>query len=191
MSEFKPKDAEVLKSEITADLGIEYEGNEEMVDKLVARGLKDEEFKASLHTDKAKHLESKRAKEELLRKAGLNPETGEKIEANGSKSSPDMSLKDIRALQDVHDDDVDDVIEWSKVKGISIAEAKRLPVIQALLKTRTEERATAAAANATTTRRSSSTNSSEALLSKLSKGDLADDEVSLAAKAMVQSLKGK
>lgn len=188
---FAPKDAETLKSEIISDMGIEYEGNEDMVDKIVARELKDEEFKASLHADKNKHLESKKTYEERMRKAGIDPETGEKIDSKESTKSPNMDLKDIRALQDVHDDDIEEVIEFSKFKKISVAEAKRHPAVQSLLKTRVEERASALAASTQVSRRNNA-NSSGAILNKVkNQEDMSDEEMQLAVQATLAELKKK
>ena len=81
MTQFSPKDENTLKTEITAELGIAYEGNEEMVDKLIARELKSEEFKASLHADKVKHLTRKDFYKQQLEKAGFDPQTGKKVGA--------------------------------------------------------------------------------------------------------------
>lgn len=188
---FAPKDAETLKTEIISDMGIEYEGNEDMVDKIVARELKNEEFKASLHADKNKHLESKKTYEERMRKAGIDPETGEKIDSKESTKSPNMDLKDIRALQDVHDDDIEEVIEFSKYKKISVAEAKRHPAVQSLLKTRVEERASALAASTQVSRRNN-TNSSGAILNKVkNQEDMTDEEMQLAVQATLAELKKK
>ena len=188
---FAPKDAETLKSEIISDMGIEYEGNEDMVDKIVARELKNEEFKASLHADKNKHLESKKTYEERMRKAGIDPETGEKIDSKESTKSPNMDLKDIRALQDVHDDDIEEVIEFSKYKKISVAEAKRHPAVQSLLKTRVEERASALAASTQVSRRNNA-NSSGAILNKVkNQEDMSDEEMQLAVQATLAELKKK
>ena len=188
---FAPKDAETLKSEIISDMGIEYEGNEDMVDKIVARELKNEEFKASLHADKNKHLESKKTYEERMRKAGIDPETGEKIDSKESTKSPNMDLKDIRALQDVHDDDIEEVIEFSKYKKISVAEAKRHPAVQSLLKTRVEERASALAASTQVSRRNNA-NSSGAILNKVkNQEDMTDEEMQLAVQATLAELKKK
>lgn len=188
---FAPKDAETLKTEIISDMGIEYEGNEDMVDKIVARELKNEEFKASLHADKNKHLESKKAYEERMRKAGIDPETGEKIDSKESTKSPNMDLKDIRALQDVHDDDIEEVIEFSKYKKISVAEAKRHPAVQSLLKTRVEERASALAASTQVSRRNNA-NSSGAILNKVkNQEDMTDEEMQLAVQATLAELKKK
>ena len=189
---FAPKDAETLKSEIISEMGIEYEGNEDMVDKLVARELKNEEFKASLHADKNKHLESKKAYEERMRKAGIDPETGEKIDSKESTKSPSMDLKDIRALQDVHDDDIEEVIEFSKYKKISVAEAKRHPAVQSLLKVRSEERASALAASTTTSKRGSKANSSETVLTKVkNQEDMSEEEMQMAVQATLAELKKK
>lgn len=78
--------------------------------------------------------------EALAKQLKIKPE--EKPE---TPKTPALDLKDIRALQDVHDDDVDELIEYAKFKGVSVAEVKKLPVIQAHLKVKAEERTTAAA----------------------------------------------
>ena len=81
--------------------------------------------------------------EALAKQLKIKPE--EKPEA--PKTPEPMSLKDIRALQDVHDDDVDELVEYAKFKGVSVAEVKKNPVIQAHLKVKAEERTTAQATN--------------------------------------------
>lgn len=104
----------------------------------------------------------------------------------GKSSDIDINLKNVRALQDVPDEDIDEIIEFAKYKKISIAEAKKSPVMQVLLKTRAEERTTAAATNTATSRRSSSKQSPEVLLNKLSAGELKDDEMQAAIKARIE-----
>ncbi len=191
---FKPKDAETLKSEILDETGLEYEGNEEVIDKLVARGLKDEEYKASMHADKNKHLDGKRAKEELLKKAGIDPETGEKLDSKDSIKPSGMDFRDVRALQDVHDEDIDEVMEFAKFKGISVAEAKKLPVVQTLLRTHAEERATAMAASTNSSKRSSKSGSSGDILKRAesSEGEsMSAEERQEAVKAMIERMKTK
>jgi hypothetical protein len=89
-------------------------------------------------------------------------------EEKETPKNPQFSLADIRALSDVNDEDVEDVVEYAKFKGISPAEAKKSPVIQTLLKTKAEERATAAAANTGNAKRGSSITSDEALLNEAS-----------------------
>jgi len=147
--QFAPKDAETLKTEITAELGLDYEGNEEMVDKIVNRELKGEEFKASLHADKVKHLSRKDFYKQQLVKAGLDPQTGEKIkpEAKATGGNENYSLSDIRALNDVHDDNVKKLVDYAKFLGVSVAEAKKTDEMQTYLNNENEKRKTAAASN--------------------------------------------
>lgn len=183
MTKFAPKGEETLRQEIITELGVEYEGNEDVVDKLVARELKDEEFKASLHEDKNKHLNQKKTYEELLVKNGIDPKTGEKV---GSKEPEDktsknenMSLKDIRALADVHDDDVDDILDFAKWKNMSVAEAKKAPAMIAILKAKEEERRTAQAANAGGGRRGTSQVTDDQILNKFESGQISEDDAEI------------
>lgn len=194
---FAPKDAETLKSEIIADLGIDYEGNEEIVDKAVARELKNEEFKASLHADKKKHLEGKQTYVERLKKAGIDPETGEKLEVSKETTTPTKTNKSYkeqilenRALNDVHEDDVEEIAEYAERKGLSLYEAKKSPVIQAFLSTRSEERKTAAAANTGSSRKSNTKADGEAILKKADSYQLDPSEMKDAAKVMIASVFG-
>ena len=178
VAEFKAKDVETLKTEVLEDLGTEYEGNEEVVDKVVARRLKDEEFKSSVHSQKTKAQEEKDKAKEILKKAGFNPETGEKLESNdpkpASSTSLGMSVMDIRALNKVHDDDVERVEKFAKAEGISIAEALKSEDLQAILKHHDELRKTAAATNTGGSKRSSNSHSAEQIVSAAMEGKEVD-----------------
>lgn len=83
---FQPKGADVLRSELITELGLapENETNKEIIEKLVARELKNEEFKASLH--KQKTNAKKQAKD--LFKAKEFYKTGGK-KADKSKGTKD------------------------------------------------------------------------------------------------------
>lgn len=96
-----------------------------------------------------------------------------------------LSIKDIRALQDVPEEDIDEVIEFSKYKKISITEAKNHPAVQSLLKTRLEERKTAYATNTGGSKRSVSKNTDADLLERVSAGQLpeSDDDIKRLAEA--------
>ena len=115
--------------------------------------------------------------EALAKQLKIKPE--EKPES--PKTPEPMSLKDIRALQDVHDDDVDEVVEYAKFKGVSIAEAKKSPVIQAHLRTKEEERATAQATNTGGGKRTTSKNTPEAILERAESGQLPEDDEGIKA----------
>ncbi len=97
-----------------------------------------------------------------------------KVEEQPKKS--EYSLQDIRALSDVHDEDVEEVVEFAKFKGIAIAEAKKNPTIQNLLKAKEEERKTAQATNTSGGRRASTQETGESLLEKVSQGQVPDTD---------------
>ena len=151
-AQFAPKDAETLKTEITTELGIAYEGNEDLVDKMVNRELKDEDFKASLHADKVKHLARKDFYKQQLEKAGIDPKTGEKKPNGSEKPTPKNKysleeIDDITALTSIPREDRQEILDYADRKGIKPAEALNSSFIKVYLKSQAEERATAAAAN--------------------------------------------
>lgn len=90
-----------------------------------------------------------------------------------SKNSKDneqefvSSLKDIRALSDVHDDDVETLMDLAKFKGISITEAKKDSYIMNYLRTKNEERATAQVSNTSKGKQGFSKISGQNLLNKV------------------------
>lgn len=184
-----PKSAETLKTEITTDLGIAYEDNPEMVDKLIARELKSEEFKASLHADKVKHLARKDFYKEKLVKAGLDPQTGEKVGAKAPEkgtSNNNMSLKDIRALSDVPEELVDEVVEYANFKKISIAEAKKTAVIKTTISDFIEAKKTAEATSVKTSRSKTVKPSGEELLKKLKDESIPEEDMAEAARELIE-----
>ena len=63
------------------------------------------------------------------------------------KDEQSPSLADIRALNDVHDEDVQEIIDYAAFKKIGVAEAKKSTIIKNYLQTRNEERETAKAAS--------------------------------------------
>lgn len=192
---FAPKDAETLKTEITEEMGIEYEGNEELVDKLVARELKDEEFKASLHSEKNKHKDEKDAYKQKMLKAGLDPETGEKLpskDAGTEKETPKnigLSAKDAVALRDVHEEDVEFLITEASLREKSISEMKKDPYMQIILKTRAEERKSAEISSTAPTKRGNSKISSDALIKRAESGDetMSTEEIKEAASLAIEN----
>jgi len=112
----------------------------------------------------------------------------EKPQEKETPKNTDMSLKDIRALSDVHDEDVEEIVNLAKLRNISVAEAKKDQYIIAYLKTRIEERASAANTNTNTTRRTNFKTPNEELIKKVKNNeDMTDDEMKLAARQMVES----
>jgi hypothetical protein len=129
IQKFAPKDAETLKQEITTELGIDYEDNQELIDKLVQRELKGEQFKASLHEDKAKHLKAKEFYKQNLTKAGFDPKTGEPI--NKDKKSEYVTKADLEKLSHrqkyayLQDDEYDLVQSRSEKLGKSFEDTMK------------------------------------------------------------------
>lgn len=124
-------------------------------------------------TPEAKHARLRRQLEQHEKKYGFAPPKPK------AKTEPqtELSYKDNIALINakVHEDDIDEVIEYAKFKGISVSEALKSSVIKTSLAERSEQRNTAEVTNTSKTRGTSSRTSAEALISKAEKtGELPD-----------------
>ncbi len=93
-------------------------------------------------------------------------ETPIKPKEEDTPKKSEYSLQDIRALSDVHDDDVDEVVDYAKSKGITVAEAKKTTMIQSFLENTKGERKTADATNTGKGKQGSSKVSGKSLLRK-------------------------
>lgn len=107
---------------------------------------------------------------------------GEKEEP-GTQEKPvvkndSLSSKDLIAIAkaDIHEDDIDEVVEYAKFKNISVAEALKSSVVKTMLSESSEIRKSAEATNTSKVRKGSTKVSDEALLEKLSKGDIPEDK---------------
>lgn len=116
-----------------------------------------------------------------------------KIPAKKDDKQGDMSLKDIRSLSDVHDDDVDDILDYAKYKGLSIAEAKKTPAMIAILKAKEEDRKTALATNTGGGRRGTAQLSDERVLQDFEQGKVSenDDDIARLAEARFNQRKNR
>jgi hypothetical protein len=95
-----------------------------------------------------------------------------KLKGEKSVTKPDYTLADIRALSDVHDDEVERITEWAKFKGVSIAEAKKDTVMQAYIAEQKEKRRTANATNTESGARGSAKISDDRLYEDFKSGKL-------------------
>jgi hypothetical protein len=130
----------------------------------------------------AKYARLTRQKEQLEKKFGFKPKPKPIVQVETKQNNP--SLKDYVALKnaDIHEDDVDDVIEFATFKKISLAEALKSSVVKATLKEKEELRTTAQATNTGKTRGGSSKVSGENLLEKASKtGEIPDNDEAMNA----------
>lgn len=135
-----------------------------------------EELTKAQEVAKNQRIRAEKAEAELKKLKKPEPAKEEKE----TPKNDGMSLKDIRALQDVADEDVDEVLDFAKYKGISVAEAKASPVVQTLLKTRTEERATANASSTGNSKKGSKRNSGTELLKNFKQGKAPESDADIA-----------
>lgn len=98
--------------------------------------------------------------------------------AEEPKVEPGLSQKDmiIIAKSDVHEDDLDEVIDYAKYKDISVAEALKTGVITTLLQEKNEERETAQATQTKGGHKGSVKQSEESIIEKARKGQEVDPE---------------
>ncbi len=149
-----------------------YESREAAVKAI--ENFKDQEKRAEQAESKAKEKYDKKLSEAT--EEGTSKNT---TEEDTSKKS-EYSLQDIRALSDVHDDDVEEVVNYAKSKDISIAEAKKTTMIQSFLKNTAEERKTADATNTGKSKQGSSQLKGKSLLRKAEeKGELPDSKADM------------
>jgi len=174
-------DEQDITPEEEQDLNLEEE-SDDTTDEADERARKAEEV-ANNQKIRAEKAESELKALKAKQTETVTPTT---TEENPTPTNGVMGLKDIRALQDVPDEDVDEVIEYAKFKGVPVAEAKTDPVVQNILSTRKEERASAEAANTKQTRRTNSKTSEEALLNAHATGNLKEEDMEAAARARIK-----
>lgn len=94
------------------------------------------------------------------------------------KESSELSQNDLYALikNDVHEDDVSEVVDYARVKKITVKEALQSNVVKAILRDKEETRKTAQVSNTGTTRKSPTKVDADTLVEKARKGDLPQSE---------------
>lgn len=113
-----------------------------------------------------------------------------KTEVKKEAKSDNMSTKDLYALMEakVPQDDVDDVVEYAKFKGISVADALKTSFVKTALSDKAEQRRIAEATNVGSTRRGSVKATGDVLISKAQKGELPESEDDMIA--LIKARKG-
>lgn len=132
-----------------------------------------------IELDEVDEVEKLRKENETLKaqKDHWRDKATKKVEAPKDFTS-DISTTDLYSLvaAKVSQDDVPEVKEYAKMKGITVTEALKTSFIKILLNDREEQRATAKATNVANGRRSSAKLSDDALVNKARKGELPDDD---------------
>ena len=89
-----------------------------------------------------------------------------------------LSQKDLLAVMEakVPAEDLDEVVDYSKLKGISVTEALKAPMIKSILETKAEERQTADATNVKGSKRKTAQVSTDTLLENAEKGEYPEND---------------
>ena len=142
------------------------ENSEESVEEIKARLAKAEEL-ANNYKIRAEKAEEKSKKTETSK---VDP-----------KKQSDLSPVDIIAISkaNIEAEDIEDVIDYAKYKGISLVEALKSPVVQATISQKNELRKTAQATSTGSVRRGTSQVSDAQLLENARKGILPDSDADL------------
>jgi hypothetical protein len=101
-----------------------------------------------------------------------NPQVHSEIKTDNLSPKDIVELAKVAA--DVHEDDLQEVLDWAKFKNISPTEAKKQ--LKSQLESKDEQRKTASVANVTNARRGPTKLSGEEILDKARKGWTPDSE---------------
>lgn len=148
----------------------------------------DEELKKTQELAKNQKIRAEKAERELKQ---LKSQPVKEIK---EVKPSDLSLKDQYALLEakVNLEDLDEVMDYAKLKSISIAAALKTPVIKAILSEREEERTSAKVANTAQVKRGAAKVSDETLLQRAERNELEEDEIERLVEArMNRKLKDK
>ena len=171
--------------------GLEEEEQNRLIADKKAEVIKTEFSSLQEKADKAEEVaKNQKIRAEKAEAAAKKPK-GDDTPKNEEK--PNYSLKDIRALSNVHDDDVERVEKFAKDEGITVAEAMKNSDLQAILRNRGEKRKTAEVAHTGGSRGGSSKTSDEKILDDFEKGILpeTDEDIDRLTKAQMSQRKAK
>ena len=123
--------------------------------------------------------------EALVKEKQVKPEAKVEKEVNDNLSQKDMFVL-IKA--NVHEDDILEITDYAKMKGISVADAMKTSIVKTILSEREEERETALNTATGNTRRGASKPNPAQLLEKAQKGELPEgkDDMDALVKAQFE-----
>jgi predicted XRE-type DNA-binding protein len=144
---------------------------------------------SSYEQDESVDWKSKAEKaEELANNYKIRAEKAEKlaktvksepVKKQDSQTAGNLNQKDFLyvAKADIHEDDIDEVLNYASKNGISVKEAHEY--LKPILNVHAEQRMTASAANVGSAKRSSSKTPDDVILSKAAKGELPENDADL------------
>lgn len=154
---------EEVRASIISEYGFDETADSERIDKLTAKELEHRKKMSQAIGQKIKwRTEATKAKD-----------TPPQPKQDGEKKF-ELSLKDTITLSksNVHEDDIDEVIEYAKFKNIPIQEALKSTVVRATLAEKEEFRKSAQATTTGTARRTNSRPSDEEIMKKFQNGEV-------------------
>ena len=122
-------------------------------------------------------IRAEKAERELkLLKAQSTQKTEKETPKNDSRRLSLEELDEASELLEVPKPDRSEIVKYADREGITIAEAKKKPFVQAFLRASAEERKTAEVANTSTSRRSSKKGNDESILEDFSNNKLPESQ---------------
>lgn len=143
-----------------------------------------EEVVSKAEYDKLKEIaENQRIRAEKAEKKA-------KVTEAPKEAKQDLSPKDLYALMEakIPTEDIDDVLEYSKLKNIPVTEALQSNVVKAILADKAEQRTIAEATNTGAARRGTAKPSDELVIANAAQGKLPEDPADL-VKAQIAAMK--
>lgn len=165
--------------------------NTEVVEEVTDIVEETEDLEALREKNKKLFERAKKAEAEAkdLKAKAVKPEAEAKVEP--SQKQDGITAMDAMALMGAKvtvKEDIDEVVDYAKFKGITVAEALNASAVKSILAERAEQRQTSDATNTGNARRGTTAPSSETILANASKGKLPDDAEAL-AEAHMASMK--
>lgn len=157
------KKEEEIRSEIIEEYGFDEAIDAERIDKLVAKEM---DHSKKLSGAIGQKISYRNKVDELSKSPHKDNEPAPKTD--------ELTSKDAIAIMNakVHEDDVDEVVEYAKFKKISVAEALKSDVVKTILDRKSEFRKTSEATNTGTSRVGIKKVSGDELVKDLSQGKI-------------------
>ncbi len=183
----KALDEQEIRTKVIEEYGFDEATEADRIDKATKKEIENRQRLNKTITAKIKYRTLANGKKEEVPPVQTKP-----TEVNNGN---DMSFTDQRALinSNVHDDDIQEVKDFAKLKGISIAEALKHPIVSATLAENTEKRVTASATNTSIARRGPTKLSDEDRISQANAGKMPekDEDIDSLMSAKFNQLKTK
>lgn len=170
-----------IRSKVIEEYGFDETADGERIDKLVLKEVDSRKKLSQAISQKRKYRDE--------RDALKSTPPPKKVETEQGKVN--LSVKDLHALRDVHEDDVDDVLGYAEYRKISIADARKDGVLKTILADKEEKRKTAEATSTGGSRPALKKSDGSTLNKNLAKGEIPEPGSSEAEKLFWERRGGK